>query len=637
MKIISRVLSIILCLAIFLTANIVGVEAASIKIDRTEKLVKDNVTASSVELRWRKVSKATGYKVYQVVDGKLKAIKTVKTNKYVVEDLTASETYKFAVKTYRKYKGETYWSSNYRSVTVTTDKMGKTPTPKATATKNSVTLTWSEVEGATGYRIYQYSPSKDKYVVKASIKDANTYTVTSLKEDNTYKFKIKPYAKTSKGVVWNKASSAVTVQTIDRTKAKFTEPSIGTKGVTLYWGKVENATAYKLYQVVDGDLVTVASGIKKTNYKVERLESGKEYTFVVRGYKKVDGKVTWFTKSEPLTVKIKTSETATTTESVTTTKPTTTTTNPTTTTKPTTTTTTTTTKPTTTTIKPTTTTTKPTTTTTTTTKPTTTATTTTKVTTTAKPITTTTTTTTTTKPTTTTTTTTTTRPTTTTTTQPITLPPSVTTTIPVIYPTTTTTQPTTQENLTAYRIAKYKTILDSDTLYFKISSKYSDGSTVPIEFAMKNGNMFMETTAEGLTMRIYYDKAKNKMTAYADFLAAWVYYNVPENEMKDMDMTEMLEIMQIGEVGFVTVSREKFNGKSVICESFLNSKTGYTMRYYFDGETLVGFERLHPKKADEIIYVETVSNTVKDTMFDPPKSTLIPPKPVLSLDEWLSK
>ena len=107
--------------------------------------------------------------------------------------------------------------------------------------------------------------------------------------------------------------------------------------------------------------------------------------------------------------------------------------------------------------------------------------------------------------------------------------------------------------------------------------------------------------------------------------------------MEDMDMTEMLEIMQIGDVGFVTVSRETFNGKSVICESFLNSKTGYTMRYYFDGETLVGLERLHPKKADEVIYVEKVSNTVKDTMFDPPKSTVIPLKPVLSLDEWLSE
>ena len=92
MKSITKILSIILCFVLFISANIVGVEAASISVARTEKLVADKETASTVELRWRKVSKATGYKVYQVVDGKFKAVKTVKTNKYVVTDLTASET-----------------------------------------------------------------------------------------------------------------------------------------------------------------------------------------------------------------------------------------------------------------------------------------------------------------------------------------------------------------------------------------------------------------------------------------------------------------------------------------------------------------------------------------------------------------
>ena len=765
MKIASRILSLILCLAIFITANVVGVEAASIKVERTEKLVAE-ATAGTVELRWRKVSKATGYKVYQVVDGKLKAIKTVKNNKYIVEDLTASETYKFAVKTYRKYQGKTYWSSKYRSVTVTTDKMAKTPTPKAVATKNTVTLTWSEVEGATGYRVYQYSPEKDKYEVINSVKGTETYKVTSLKEDNTYKFKIKPYAKTSKGVVWNKASSAVTVQTIDKTKAKFESPVIGTKGVTLNWSEVEGATAYKLFKVVGGKLETVASGIKKTSYKVEKLESGKEYTFVVRAYKKVDGKVIWYTKSEPLTIKTKGTSTGTETTTKPDTEPTT---------------------------KPNTDPTNPSThthtvvidpaveatctktgltegkhcsvcntvivaqktvakkahsyTSSVTTQPTCKAegvktykcscgdkytekiakkahtlvtdsaveatctkngltegkhcsvcgTVTVAQQTVAKKA----------------------HSYTSSVTKQatckaegvktykcscgesyteaiakkahsiitdyaveatcvregltegkhcascgtVTVPQNVVAmknhsdenkdgkcdhcnkalsgTEPTDPPTTQPTEPPTlppvEEDLTAYRIAKYKQILEKDTLYFKISSKYSDGTMVPIEFGMKNGNMFMETTAEGLTMRIYYEKSKDKMTAYADFVVAWVYYNVPKDEMEDMDMTEMLDIMRIGETGFINVSRTKFNGKSVICESYLDSKTGYTMKYYFNDETLVGIERTHPKKSGEVIYVQEVTNNVKNSIFEQPKPTLVPPKAVVSLDEWLSE
>jgi hypothetical protein len=854
MKIISKVLSLALCLVLLIGANVIGVEAATIKVARTEKLVAEE-TAGTVELRWRKVDKATGYKVYQIVDGKLKAIKTVTTNKYVVKGLTAGETYKFAVKTYRKYQGKTYWSSKYRSVTATTDKMGKTPTPTATATKNTVTLKWDKVEGATGYRIYQYSPSKDKYVLKDSIKGKNTYKVTSLKVNKTYKFKIKPYAKTSKGIDWNKASSAVKIKTVD-TKAKFTTPGIGTKGVTLNWESVPGATNYKLYRVVDGELETVKSAIKKTTYKVERLESGKEYTFVVRGYKKVDGKVTWYAKSEPLTIKTNTSSSKPDSGSTTVpeehthtvvidsaveatcnkegltegkhcsvcnevilaqqtvakkehtvvidpaveatcektgltegkhcsvcnevivaqqtvskahdytaavTK-----------------------EPTcknegvktytctcgdtyteaiaksehTVVIDPAveatcektgltegkhcsvcnevivaqqtvskahnytaTVTTQPTCKTegvktyrcacgdtytekiakgehTIVTDPAVAATCTStglsegkhcsvcnevivaQQTVVKKDHT----------------------YTATVTTQPtckteglktytctcgdtytekiakgehtiVTDPAvaatctstglsegkhcSVCNTVTVAQSTVAmkehkdsnndgkcdacskalSTQPTTppsDSGLTAYRVAKYKSVLNSNTVYFKISSEYSDGAIVPIEFAMKNGDMYMETTAEGLTMRIYYDKSDDKMMAYADLLVAWVYYDVPKNEMKDMDMTEMLEVMQIGEIGDITATKTTFNKKSVICESFYDSKTGYTMKYYFDGETLVGIERTHPKKVDEIIYVEEVSNTVKDSIFDPPKWTILTPKAVISLDEWLS-
>ena len=722
MKIITRILSVILCFVLFVSTNIVSVDAASISVARTEKLVADKETASTVELRWRKVSKATGYKVYRVVDGKLKAIKSVKTNKYVVEDLTASETYKFAVKTYRKYNGKTYWSSKYRSVTVTTKDMGKATKPKATATKNSVTLKWDEVDGATGYRVYQYSPSKDKYVVKASIKGTETYTVKNLKENTTYKFKIKPYAKTSNGVKWVKASSAVSIKTVDKTKAVFTEPVIGSKGVTLSWNKVPGATHYMIFTLEDGEYTKIATAIKNTSYKVERLDSGKEYTFVVRGYKKVDGKVKKYALSDPLTIKTKggTSSEEETTNPGTepTTKPTTT--------KPTTT------KPTTT--KPTTT--KPTTTKPTTTKPTTTKPTTTKPTTT-KP--------TTTKPTTT-------KPTTTkpTTTKPsehthtVTVIPAVTATctktgltegkmclacgeiivaqktvakkshsykstvtkqasceengvktykcsscgdnytesiaktghaivadsaveatcvttgltegkhcincgmvtveqetIPVVAhsdsnkdsrcdycnvtvgssetPDSPSTTQSPEEELTTYRIAKYKKILDSDTVYFKISSEYSDGTMVPIEFAMKNGDMYMETTAEGITMRMYYEKKTDKMLAYAYMLVGWMYYEVPKDEMEDMDMTEMLDAIKVGDTGFISVGKEKFDGKNVIYESYIDNKTGYTVKYYFDSkDNLIGIKKTHPKKVDEVIYVEEVSNTVSDKLFNKP-------------------
>ena len=98
-----------------------------------------------------------------------------------------------------------------------------------------------------------------------------------------------------------------------------------------------------------------------------------------------------------------------------------------------------------------------------------------------------------------------------------------------------------------------------------------------------------------------------------------LYYQVPENEMKDMDITEMLNAMQIGETGNITVSRTTFNGQSVIKESFYESSTGFTVNCYFNGDKIVGLERTHLQKADELIYIETVTNSVDSDLLSRPK------------------
>ena len=794
MKTINKIISLLLCAVIFLSVSSMGVEAAPITVAATEKITV-TTTADTVKLTWKKVSKATGYRVYRSVNGQWKAVKTVKKNTYTVEDLTASESYKFAVKTYRTYGGKTYWSSKLKTVNAKTKAMGNTAKPSATSTKDTVTLKWTEVPGATGYRVFQL---KGNNWVKLSTLTGKTFKVTSLKENNTYKFRIRPYAKTSKGVVWGKLSAITAIKTVDNTKAKFTTPVIGTKGVTLNWSKVSGATGYRLNMLVDGKWEKVAGAIKGTSYNVDRLESDTEYTFFVRAYKIVNGKVNWFTKSNTLTIRTKKASSGTEPTTKPNTEPTT---------KPNT-------EPTT---KPNT---EPTT------KPNT------------EP---------TTKPGT--------EPTTQHKNHTVVIDPAVAATctktgltegkhcsvcnavivaqkiVPKTahsYTSSVTTQATCKvegvrtykcscgdkytekiekkahtividpagaatciktgltegkhcsvcstvtvaqqtvakkahsividsavaatctstgltegkhcsvcktvtvaqqtvakkdhtvvidpaveatcskagltegkhcsvcetvivarqsvakkahkividsavaatctktgltegkhcsvcntvtvsqmvtpvkahydgnndykcdmcgtstgqpEELKAYRIAKYKSILESNTIYFKISTEYSNGELIPVEFARKNGNMYMKTTVEGMTMSMYYEKNGNKMHAYmhtiGDILP--LYYSVPESEMDDMDMAEMLELMQVGTIGEVSVIRTTFKGQSVIRESFYDSKTGYTNYYYFNSnDVLIGIKKEHPKKADDIIYITELKNTVSDSMLKRP-------------------
>ncbi len=535
MKASQKILSLILCLIVLFTAGSLAVEAAAVKVGVTAKFVAET-TADSVELRWRKVSGATGYRIYQRVGNKWKHIKTVKTNKYVLEDLTASETYKFAVRAYKKSGGKTYLADKYKSVTAKTQKMGKTPTPKASKiTKDSITLKWSEVAGATGYRVYQYKGGK---WVKIKSVTTNSYTVKSLKNATTYKFRIKPYAKPASGTVWGSTSKTLSVKTTDPTKTKITYAAVTETTVTLKWSKVSSATGYRLSVLqANGEWKRVKS-TSALEYTVKKLKADTEYTYMVRAYKKVDGKVTWYPESD--VKKVRTAKAPEVEEP--TTEPTT---NPSTsesTTKPTTT--------------------KPTTTKPTTTKP--------------------------------------------TTTKPTTTKP-------------TTTKPTTTINpdyeLKPFRIEKYKKIFESDTLYFRIKSDNGNGGLADMEYAQKNGNIFVNATDEGINAKMYYEKKTDKMFAY--FLL--FYYEVPKDEWDEMDITEPLDEMKIENVGnFITVTETTFNGKNVICEGYIDSKYGYIVKYYFDGATLVGLEKVYKNQTRQVIYVDEVRTTVDDKLLQRP-------------------
>lgn len=476
MKIISKLLKLIVCMITVLTLGTAVAEAATVKVSPPSK-VTATATADTVKLSWTKVTKATGYKVYKKTDGKWKAIKTVTANTYTVKDLTASESYSFAVKAYRKVSGKTYYSSKYTAVTVKTKDMDKTPTPKATAGKNSITLKWTKVPGATGYRVYQY---KNGDWVKLKSVTSNSYKVTSLKVDTTYKFKIKPYAKTTKGTVWGKTSSAVSAKTTDKTKAAFVSADVGVDSVTLKWKKVSGATGYRLYVLKDGSWSSVKT-TSAISYKVTGLNSNTAYTFMVRAYKKASGKTTWYTKSDSYEIVTKPSE----------------------------------------------------------------------------------------------------------------------------------------NDLKAYRIEKYKPILDSSELYFKMSTTDPDLGEMPVEFARKNGNLYIKTGMDGLTMKMYYVKKTDKTYMYVDELRMFVI--LPEEEAEAMDINELIKAMSIKNVGEITVTQEYFDGKAVICESYTDTVTGDEMKYYFYSDVLIACETRYKSGTVDIVRVSGITTTVSDSLFKRPK------------------
>ena len=106
---------------------------------------------------------------------------------------------------------------------------------------------------------------------------------------------------------------------------------------------------------------------------------------------------------------------------------------------------------------------------------------------------------------------------------------------------------------------------------------------------------------------------------------------VPENEMDAMEIDEILQSMTIKNVGNIIVSEDYFNGKTVICERYIDTVTGDTYKYYFDNDTLVGIETYYKneKLGSDTIIVHSITNNVDSNLFKQPSSKINIPEGLL--------
>ena len=110
-----------------------------------------------------------------------------------------------------KYEVTVIFKGNYSGE----QKLSFTIVPKATtgikaktATVNSITLQWTKTAGATGYEVYKYNSSTKKYA-KIDTVTTNSYKVTGLKGNTTYKFKVRAYTEAADGTILYAANSSV--------------------------------------------------------------------------------------------------------------------------------------------------------------------------------------------------------------------------------------------------------------------------------------------------------------------------------------------------------------------------------------------------------------------------------------------
>ncbi len=265
-------------------------------------------SASAIILNWSEVTGASGYLVYQYKSGVWKQIKNITSGSTVsckVDKLTAGTVYKFRVRPYKTDEGTI--NGGVKDITTAT-KPAKVSGVSATQTTSAITLRWSKVAGADGYRVYQYNAKAKKWVnIKTLNASALSYKVEKLTAGTTCKFRIKAYKKVGGATIWGSEGSTFTTAT-KPAKVSGVSATQTTSAITLKWSKVAGADGYRIYQYNAKTKKWVS--IKTVNsstlsYKVKKLTAGTTYKFCVAAYKKAGGVTIWGDTSVALTTATK--------------------------------------------------------------------------------------------------------------------------------------------------------------------------------------------------------------------------------------------------------------------------------------------------------------------------------------------
>ena len=211
----------------------------------------------------------------------------------------------------RKMPGKFTVTITFKGKYEGTKRLCFTIAPKATSkitasqTTKTITLKWSKVTGADGYRVYKYNPKTKKY---EKLKDVTSTSlkISKLKEGTAYKYKVRAYAKDG-DIIWGAYSSAF--ETATRCKTPSISKLTTTKGKASFtWTNVAGETGYQIYMSTKKDsgfksVVTTKANVVKA--AKSKLTSKKTYYFKVRAYKKTDSGTVYSAFSAVKSVKIK--------------------------------------------------------------------------------------------------------------------------------------------------------------------------------------------------------------------------------------------------------------------------------------------------------------------------------------------
>jgi hypothetical protein len=233
---------------------------------------------NDVVLSWTTSQYAQTYNVYQITgDGQQTLVASTKTSSYTLTN-TAEGNYTYAVSAVNSLYGESSLSGNMQVQVTFPIMTAPNNFNYSISNGNDITLKWNAVSYAATYKIYQIVDGQK--VLKS------TATGTSISYTNMpagdYVYEIHSYSDRFGESQDGSQSSFTLVLPIMQTPSNLTYTIANGNDITLKWGTVPYAAAYKVYQIANGQ-ETLISTLTGTTVTYTNMPAG-DYVYEVRSY-----------------------------------------------------------------------------------------------------------------------------------------------------------------------------------------------------------------------------------------------------------------------------------------------------------------------------------------------------------------
>ncbi len=262
-------------------------------------------TTTQLKLTWSSTKNATGYRIfiYSTNVHSWEKLATVVGTDYTVKGLAAGTIYKFRVKAFSRNNGGLTWGEASPTLKTATNPAVPNLFKSTKGTESSVTLTWKETSGASGYRIFVYN-SRTKAWKKIKTLSDTSYTMKKLTAGTTYKFRIKSFKRVDGKLFWSDATPTLTTSTRPATPQSFSSCASTKSSVTLAWKKTSGASGYRIFIYNSKTKAwEKEKTVTDTSCTVKNLAAGTTYKFRIKAFRRVDGKLFWSDSTATLKVK----------------------------------------------------------------------------------------------------------------------------------------------------------------------------------------------------------------------------------------------------------------------------------------------------------------------------------------------